>query len=578
MLVSSMTELDTLCHSPRERSREKEREYEDIDNKPKKELGVISSLKDRFGFLKTTAGDKELFFHSSGMAVCGTFESLREGDEVSYEVGWDSRTEKEMAVDVEVRGVLKLCTNNSNCLRGVVVRLNSKGFGFIQPRGAELRIYFHSTNLVRGLRFDALREGDEVDYNEGFDEKAGKPQAENVKLCNGSNCVVDTLDHGREKEDGFKLGIVTKLNKKGFGFINSGSGEETYFHSTGMERSGTFHYLTVGEEVIYKMGWDKKNGKEMAVCVGARDRSERHIDGPSSRAEMNTRYGSFLSREEFGRDRQRPMFGGSQHPRSASRYDPFEARFDGLGPMGVLRGRVVSKTEKGFGFLEPVEGGEHIYFHSTSLQRPATFNEIGEGDEVSYVMGWDKKNGKKMANNVTLISKGSPGDETEGWLGKITGRISSLNQKGFGFITMGREDIYFHSTSLFRVNFNALMEGDDVVFTKGWDKKNRKEMATFVELRDKNRCLEDIMKSEEVRQEQNENPHPPVRSGKIFRLNNKGFGFIKQDDGKESIYFHSTGLATPDTFNQLKEGDSVVYEEKWDRINMKAMAIRVDLQ
>jgi len=586
MFDSNMAEPDTRCDSPRERNRDKELKHEDIEDKPEKELGVITRLKKGgFGFLKAAVGDKELFFHSSGMAVRGTFETLREGDEVSYMIGWDSRTDKEMAVDVELRGNLNTCTSNPNSSRGVIARLNSKGFGFIQPRGQEQRIYFHSTGLVRSLRFDALREGDEVEYDEGFDEKAGKPQAENVKLCQ-SRRGADTRDTGREREDGFKLGIVTQLNKKGFGFINPGSGgEHMYFHSTGMERPGTFDYLAVGEEVIYKLGWDKKNGKEMAECVAARDVRERWADGSSSRAEMYPRYGGLPPREEFGRDRSRSIYGGSPRPRSASRYDPYEARFDDLGPVAVLVGRVISKNDKGFGFIEPIKGGEPIYYHSTSTERPGAFDDIGEGDEVSYIVGWDKKNRKKMAQGVRFISNGTPGEEAEGWLGKITGRVSSLNQKGFGFITMGRGgDIYFHSTSLFRVSFNDLREGDDVVFTKGWDRKNRKEMAKLVELRDKDRCQqpEAPMDTEEVRYkaglEQADNAHPPTRTGHIFRLNNKGFGFIKPDDGKDNIYFHSSGLATQGSFDNLKEGDAVVYEDGWDRVNKKKMAVAVELQ
>ena len=38
---------------------------------------------------------------------------------------------------------------------------------------------------------------------------------------------------------------------------------------------------------------------------------------------------------------------------------------------------------------------------------------------------------------------------------------------------------------------------------------------------------------------------------------NKGFGFIKQDDGTE-IYFHASGVCNPE-FKDLKEGYKVEY-------------------
>jgi CspA family cold shock protein len=49
--------------------------------------GTIARLTDRgFGFIKQDGQDKDLFFHSKEL-VGITFEELREGDKVSFEVG-----------------------------------------------------------------------------------------------------------------------------------------------------------------------------------------------------------------------------------------------------------------------------------------------------------------------------------------------------------------------------------------------------------------------------------------------------------------------------------------------------------
>merc|ERR1719382_1874265 len=205
--------------------------------------------------------------------------------------------------------------------------------------------------------------------------------------------------------------------------------------------------------------------------------------------------------------------------------------------MGVLFGIVDSKNEKGFGFIRPVHGEESIYFHRTSLQRFEGWNEIDEGDKVSFIMGWDKKNGKKLAEGVRLVSKGMPENSTEGWYGKVTGRIMSLNEKGFGFLSTGQETIYFHSTSLFQVTMDDLNVGDDVVFLKGWDSKNNKQMAKQVELR-YNNCSqfqnEEIGLEEGMRQVPDTQSHS--RTGHIIRVTEKGFGFIKPEDSENSIY------------------------------------------
>jgi len=267
-------------------------------------------------------------------------------------------------------------------------------------------------------------------------------------------------------------------------------------------------------------------------------------------------------------------------------YDSPTRRFD-KGPNGVLVGKIESKTTKGFGFIEPLKGGEPIYFHSTSMQRTEGWDEIEQGDEVSFLMGWDKKNGKRMAQGVRLLSKGTPDD---GWLGKVTARVSSLNPKGFGFLSTGRERIYFHSTSLFKVDFKALSVGDDVVFTMGWDRKNRKEMAKLVEVRHSDRFqLHEDNRGErdrdmiEIRQDQppwenNTRAQPQGRQGQIARLCDKGFGFIKPDDGGSDIYFHRSGLPNPEEFTELKEGDGVLFEDGWDRLKGKPMAVGVQLK
>jgi CspA family cold shock protein len=60
---------------------------------------------------------------------------------------------------------------------GTIKKLTDKGFGFIDTgRGGDL--FFHMSNLD-GVRYDDLREGQRVSYNEGRGPKG--PRAENVR-------------------------------------------------------------------------------------------------------------------------------------------------------------------------------------------------------------------------------------------------------------------------------------------------------------------------------------------------------------------------------------------------------------
>lgn len=54
---------------------------------PNMQQGTIARLTDKgFGFIKIDGQEKDLFFHSNEV-VGTTFDALREGDQVSFEVG-----------------------------------------------------------------------------------------------------------------------------------------------------------------------------------------------------------------------------------------------------------------------------------------------------------------------------------------------------------------------------------------------------------------------------------------------------------------------------------------------------------
>jgi CspA family cold shock protein len=60
---------------------------------------------------------------------------------------------------------------------GTIKRLTDKGFGFINT-GNGPDLFFHMSNL-EGVRYEELREGQQVSYNPGHGPKG--PRAENVR-------------------------------------------------------------------------------------------------------------------------------------------------------------------------------------------------------------------------------------------------------------------------------------------------------------------------------------------------------------------------------------------------------------
>lgn len=59
---------------------------------------------------------------------------------------------------------------------GTIKRLTDKGFGFIDI-GTDKDLFFHSSN-VEGVRYEELREGQRVTFNEAMGQKG--PCAEQV--------------------------------------------------------------------------------------------------------------------------------------------------------------------------------------------------------------------------------------------------------------------------------------------------------------------------------------------------------------------------------------------------------------
>jgi len=56
-------------------------------------------------------------------------------------------------------------------------------------------------------------------------------------------------------------------------------------------------------------------------------------------------------------------------------------------------------TQKGFGFIQPENGGKDVFVHITALQA-AGLRELNEGQRVSYEVQMER--GKESAGNLKL--------------------------------------------------------------------------------------------------------------------------------------------------------------------------------
>ncbi len=64
------------------------------------------------------------------------------------------------------------------------------------------------------------------------------------------------------------------------------------------------------------------------------------------------------------------------------------------------------RDDRGFGFIAPDGGSRDIFFHSNSVEYPATFDQLREGQRVEFEAGTDPRNpGRERAEHVRPINE-----------------------------------------------------------------------------------------------------------------------------------------------------------------------------
>jgi CspA family cold shock protein len=54
---------------------------------------------------------------------------------------------------------------------------------------------------------------------------------------------------------------------------------------------------------------------------------------------------------------------------------------------------------KGYGFIQPDNGGKDVFVHATALER-AGMRSLAEGQKISYEVEADRRTGKESATNL----------------------------------------------------------------------------------------------------------------------------------------------------------------------------------
>jgi CspA family cold shock protein len=77
-----------------------------------------------------------------------------------------------------------------------------------------------------------------------------------------------------------------------------------------------------------------------------------------------------------------------------------EAHLKALKEHSMATGTVKWYNEtKGYGFIQPDNGGKDVFVHATALER-AGMRGLAEGQKVSYEVEADRRTGKESATNL----------------------------------------------------------------------------------------------------------------------------------------------------------------------------------
>lgn len=179
--------------------------------------------------------------------------------------------------------------------------------------------------------------------------------------------------------------VKTWHSEKGFGFISPNEGGEDIFCHVSdlLDGEGSVYE---GDEVRYTIKFDDRKGKDRAAEVelksgggGGRDR------GPPPRDNRG-----------YSRERSRGRNGGGRSGGGGGR----SGGGGGSGTGLMLRW----DGQKGFGFIQPDDGGEDLFCHVTSLLDGE--GSVMDGDQVSFIKEFNDRKGKWAAVEVRASGGG----------------------------------------------------------------------------------------------------------------------------------------------------------------------------
>lgn len=406
----------------------------EADDGETREMGVVASLKEGFGFIRCCDRDARMFFHFSELLDSG--HQIQVGDEVEFSVSEDMSAIKRLhAVRVRVvpKGTIQMEKITSEIYKGYVER--EPCYSTRSPRKDSRE----SESGLINCCIDGVRESLPFDMN-SFETRGGLQYGDMVEFIvsesqrTGFRRAVNVTVLKRNSEVRHK-GFVATL-KENFGFLETSEHDkEVFFHYS--EYDGDPSELVLGDEVEYAIKC--KNGKVSAETV------------------VKLPQGSIVQEQI-----QPEVFLGKVL-RSLRRADPQQVEYSGL-----IK-RVASEeqdSEEENGVEQEIQDKDQSFtveYGITSLVDKKTL--LQPGDKVRFQIGVDKQTGKERAMKIVSVRQ------------RVRARVESVKGQ-FGFIAHENEEgknLFFHMSEV--EGEMEIQPGDEVEFVVVQNQKTRKMSA-----------------------------------------------------------------------------------------------------
>ncbi|KAK9825992.1 hypothetical protein WJX74_003805, partial [Apatococcus lobatus] len=415
-----------------------------------RELGIVASIKNNFGFIRCTEREGRLFFRL-GVHEKVQQEQFHIGLELSFRVILDETTRKHVAIEIELvaPGTVAGAMHHTEAVEGVVMqppgqRPQEEGDGVISYTGADQRpcSVQYDSFVVAGE--DTPGVNDRVKFNLACHEPTGTAYA---------TCV-SVLEKVAPKSEYGKVSVL----KNNFGFIKPCErAADLMFHAEGLEGL-SLRDLSEGDEVEFEVAHkphqpSNKPHQPSKLCA-VRVRKAPPGSAVFEEVEEEVLRGVVVERLALGKggltlnagilehgapgctnrliftaeDLQEagvnPLAGSHVTFQQAVRPQMAASAARGGGLLASHAGRHATKVRatpmaglvanvKGhFGFIDFREGEEtrHIFFHASAVEGEVT---LRVGDEVTFIVLDGGKNKELVACKIVRTKEAPPAPEKE---------------------------------------------------------------------------------------------------------------------------------------------------------------------